>query len=429
MKKRILVLCVDRDDDLGKKANVTSPVVGEQANLDAAQALALADPSESDVNAIYQAVSTYRELKSDGEDVEVVTIAGHRTRGSRADREIVRQLDSILEAGKFTSLALISDGADDEQIMPLIQSRIKVEFVKTVIVKQTKELEKSYYVIKEILKDPYFARIIFGIPGLLVLIWAITWFVGMEQDALKITLAVVGAYMFFRGFGIEDMITKAFTAFKKTTSVERASFPLYIASLIVLLLSLWAGYDYNITSVMKNAPEEILQDTAGMAIVLGAGFLQGFISLFTLAVIFFLAGRIGDMYYRKEVHKIKRYARSIVSMIALALTVYVGSEFVLFLNDVLSVGPSLIDLVVWVVFSIVFTFAGFSLVKYIYVKRYVQPRLKKGMDVRDLKNRKIGAIEQIDYKNRRFYYLQGNNRKSTNFGKVTRIRDAVIVHL
>ena len=45
---KLLVICVDRDDDIGKKAGIASPVVGRNACLDAAQRLALEDHEDDD---------------------------------------------------------------------------------------------------------------------------------------------------------------------------------------------------------------------------------------------------------------------------------------------------------------------------------------------------------------------------------------------
>ncbi len=45
-----LVLAIDRDNDLGRKTGIRSPVIGREANLAAAQELGLADPEESDTN-------------------------------------------------------------------------------------------------------------------------------------------------------------------------------------------------------------------------------------------------------------------------------------------------------------------------------------------------------------------------------------------
>lgn len=71
-----LVLSVDRDDDLGFKANLEGPVVGREACIAAANTLALIDPEDSDVNAIFQAVKVADGLAASGELVEVAIVAG-----------------------------------------------------------------------------------------------------------------------------------------------------------------------------------------------------------------------------------------------------------------------------------------------------------------------------------------------------------------
>ncbi|MCD6414258.1 MAG: DUF373 family protein [Candidatus Diapherotrites archaeon] len=426
-KNKILVLCVDRDDDLGKKAGIKAPIIGEKANLKAAQALALADPTESDVNAIYQAVATYRKLKEEGEYVEVATITGHRVRGTKADREVARQLENLLEEGKYTSVALVTDGADDEQILPMLQSRVKIEFVKTVLVKQTKELEKSYYVVKEILKDPYFARLILGVPGLMALIGVTAWLLGMEHDALKLVLLVGGAYLFFRGFGIEDFVSKTLTEFKKSASIERASFPLYISALVLFVLSVWAGYDYDTNFVMQRVTTGLMGNTAKELMVFSSGFMVGAMVLFVLAGILFLVGRMVDMYHKKRAALVKRYARSIVSLVTLAILVQKGGEFILCWNDVIQNGPKIADLMWWVVISFILTAAGFYVINYIYAIRYVKPRLKRGLDVKGVNKKKLGEITSIDYKNRCFYFISGDVRQKSSFGEVLEISNEKVV--
>ena len=59
---RTLVLSVDRDDDIGWKGKVESPCIGRAACLRAATTLALADPEDSDINAIFSAIKIYDEL-------------------------------------------------------------------------------------------------------------------------------------------------------------------------------------------------------------------------------------------------------------------------------------------------------------------------------------------------------------------------------
>ena len=74
---RTLVLSVDRDDDIGYKAQVESPCIGRAACLKAANTLALADPEDSDVNAIFQAIKIFDELITKGEDTQVAVISGN----------------------------------------------------------------------------------------------------------------------------------------------------------------------------------------------------------------------------------------------------------------------------------------------------------------------------------------------------------------
>ena len=72
--KRLLVLSIDRDNDIGTKTNVRGPVMGRADMLAVAEKLILADPEDSDANTLYAAVRLYDQLKkSKSVDVAVVT--------------------------------------------------------------------------------------------------------------------------------------------------------------------------------------------------------------------------------------------------------------------------------------------------------------------------------------------------------------------
>ena len=45
---KLLVICIDRDNDVGEKAGIVTPVVGRDACIEAAQRLALEDPEDAD---------------------------------------------------------------------------------------------------------------------------------------------------------------------------------------------------------------------------------------------------------------------------------------------------------------------------------------------------------------------------------------------
>ena len=180
---RTLILCIDRDDDLGYKAGVRSPIIGRAACLDAASTLALADPEDSDVNAIFQAVKTHDELAGRGEEVEVVILTGNHMHMLEGDRKIGDDLDRVLEKTRVSSCILISDGVEDEYVLPIIQSRLPVSGIRRVIVAQMPNLEGTYYIIKKLLDDPKVARTVLIPVGLGMLIYAIAYLIGLGVEA------------------------------------------------------------------------------------------------------------------------------------------------------------------------------------------------------------------------------------------------------
>ena len=95
--EKILIICIDRDDDVGIKANITTPAFGRDACIEAAQRLALEDPEDADSNSIFAAVKTYEDMVSKGYDADVVTVAGSADRGVAADRKIVKEVRQVLD--------------------------------------------------------------------------------------------------------------------------------------------------------------------------------------------------------------------------------------------------------------------------------------------------------------------------------------------
>ena len=82
---KTLVLNIDRDDDFGRKAKVKSPIIGYATNLEAANKLGETDPEDSDLNAIFYAISIYNQIKKEGKDVEIATICGNINVGFKSD--------------------------------------------------------------------------------------------------------------------------------------------------------------------------------------------------------------------------------------------------------------------------------------------------------------------------------------------------------
>jgi putative membrane protein len=254
MKRPILVLCIDRDNDLFEKAKVSGPLVGREKNLEGAMKLSLADPEDPDSNAIYCAIKTFDQMRADGETAEIATLTGDKALGFRADKEISSQLERIIREMNPTSCVLISDGASDEEILPIIKSRLKVDSTKVVFIKQAKELEKTYFVLLEKLRDPYFAKIILGIPGLLILLLSLSIYFQLGWAPVGV---IVGLYLLTRVLGIGDLMQ----GFMKDMrfSFERTSWIAYIGAIAILSIAVFIGYQsFQNGMGLKMGPQKLL---------------------------------------------------------------------------------------------------------------------------------------------------------------------------
>jgi putative membrane protein len=240
-KDKILVISVDRDDDVGRKLNLKGPFMGKERVLKIATNLSLKDPEDSDSNALFGAVKLLDELKGKYE-AEIAVLTGHRNRGIDADREVEKQLANVLGRKPSDFVVLVTDGADDEYVIPVIQSHIPILSVKRIIVKQSERLESGYYKIKDFIKEtlenPKFARLVFGLPAIALLLYAL-----LGETGWRVIVGVVGAYLFIRGFKLEDYVLGVFNEFKDSFTKRRFAFFMYIVAIAVTMLAVYRGYN------------------------------------------------------------------------------------------------------------------------------------------------------------------------------------------
>ncbi len=234
---KTLVLNVDRDDDFGRKANVKSPIIGYEKNLEAANKLGQADPEDSDLNAIYYAISTYQKLKKEKKDVEIATICGHIKVGLKSDEIVSNQLEQVIEQTNVDNVILISDGAEDEHILPIIQSRIKITSVCRVSVKQSKELEATYYRFLKILDDEKVLKQFILPISLVLIVWAFFVLLDMTASGFGAILLTLGAYLLIRVFRWEKNIAYMWEDIKSGFLTGKLSVYTYIIAAVILIAS------------------------------------------------------------------------------------------------------------------------------------------------------------------------------------------------
>lgn len=209
-QEKYLVLCVDRDDDLGTKAAIQSPVVGRETAIAAATKLALADPEDADANAIFAAVRKYDELRASKTDCEVAIVCGDSNRGFEADRRIGKQVAGVLAGSDFAGVVLVSDGAEDEQVIPIVQSLKPIISVQRIAVKHSQTVEETWQIlgryIRMLVFDPHYSKYALGVPGLILVLAGVLVLAGKTFEAGLATLLILGGAFLVRGFGIDKTV-------------------------------------------------------------------------------------------------------------------------------------------------------------------------------------------------------------------------------
>ncbi len=238
---RLLVICVDRDNDIGEKTGIATPVVGRDACIEAAQRLALEDPEDADSNSIFSAIKTYEDLISKGYKTQVITVAGVKDRGVHADEKIAAEIRTVLEKFSANGAVIVSDGEDDESVIPLIQNVLPVISVQRVVMKVSRTVEYSYAVFGKYLKmiayDSKYSKFFLGVPGILLLIGGIATVVGYTAEIFAVLVSVLGGAFLIRAFDID----KAWSNWTKPTPSGFIRMFTLIAGLIIILSSFSAG--------------------------------------------------------------------------------------------------------------------------------------------------------------------------------------------
>ena len=341
--KRVVVICVDRDADIQTKVGEEGPIYGKKSVLSIAQKLGITDPLETDTNALYEAVRLYEDYKKGGVETEVVAVVGSPDLGLKSDTKLSHQLDEVLMKFKAEGAVVVSDGAEDEYILPLVESRIKIISVRRVVVKQSEKLESTYYLLKdfltELVNDPKLSRLFIGLPGIAAVLYML-----LGGHGWRLIVGIVGVFLVIKGFNMENFVEKAFGEFKSSFSTGRISFFTYVVAVLIAFVGVVVGYDQlNRMGVpFSNLPNSV------------PIFLSESIDLFTFAAIVALVGKSIDAILEKE--SLLKYALLGVFVIAFRIIIEAISLFMLGQINYL-------NLALWVALGLILSMLSFIFIR------------------------------------------------------------------
>ncbi|MGA7860815.1 MAG: DUF373 family protein [Thermoplasmata archaeon] len=322
-----LVVCVDRDDDIGRKTGLHGPIIGRSAVLEAAGKLGTADPEDTDTNALFGGLRLYDELKEEEEEVEVVALTGSAKVGVVSDRLIAEQLDQVLKDHPAEAAYFVSDGAEDEYLLPILSSRIRIDGVRRVVVRQAPGIESTYYTVVRALKDPKlraktvlpFALVLI-VLGLAAAAGQLVWgFIGL--------LLLIGIYLIFWTFDIDEAIIDSVTSASADIRQGAIAFGFGLFAIGVIGAGFLEGYNAYLPTAANN--------------------LDKLLSFFLAAMVWWLVGGMiwetgrAIRRYVAKGHIPRSYPIAVLSIISLGFVAYGITYLVGYIEGLLA-GPTLV---------------------------------------------------------------------------------------
>lgn len=359
MKKRILVLAVDYDDDVSK-AGVETPVLGYAHLADAALRFGTVFPDDSDLNVLFHALHLYSDLRTRDYDPEVALISGSSEDHVEAGRRLREQLAYLVDSTGISDVILVLDSVEDELVIPVVQNQVSIVAVERVVVEQLRGIEETYVLIgrylRKAIEDPKYSKIFFGLPGLLFLVYALISASPYAKYAWEITLGFLGIFMIVRGFHIPELITRKWYS----SSIYRVTTVLSLASIAIGVVFLAGAL----------AAREFSADVGSLST-----YLKTFIPFLTLSLVVLYTGRLTAKLLRRSL----RAWRDVVAITFIIVVATYANN----VADIVSNYPGLDVLTILYDLRVVNVFAVISLsliaiyVTLSYVERYVLGSAKR----------------------------------------------------
>lgn len=238
---RTLVVCVDRTGDISRKTGLRTPVAGWEAVQSLVTDMGVADPEDSGVNCLLEALRVTRDLR-DGDDDAVVAAVSAEGDGVNADRSVAAQFDDLVERYDPDSCVVVVDSAEDERVVPIVESRIQVDAVDRVVVRQARDLESTYYLLKQFLGDEEMRQTVLVPIGIVLLVFpALMMLTGSLAVAAASITTVIGLFLLYKGLGVDDYVAAVPGQVRDALYSGRVSIVTYVVAVGLALVGVFAG--------------------------------------------------------------------------------------------------------------------------------------------------------------------------------------------
>ena len=278
-----LVTCLYRGTSLG----VDGPIVGREQVEDLVTTVGIEDPEDSRVNCILEGLRVARDL----DDETIVAVLAGTGETVSGEREIARQIDALLEEYDPDSAVVVVDSAEDERLVPIVESRVPVDAVDRVVVRQARDIESTYYLLKQFLADEELRKTVLvpvgvallAFPALLAIFESITLTIGAIAT-------VLGLFLLYKGLSVDTFLADLSGSVREALYSGQVSLVTYVVGGGLALVGLFVGV-LGASSLDAEATGELL---------LFMQFVYDSIPWLTGAALIASAGRLLDEFIRDD---------------------------------------------------------------------------------------------------------------------------------
>jgi len=264
---KILILCIDRDNDVGERLRINTPVIGKENLMKIATEYILKYPDDSDANAIFGAIQLYESLVSSmgQENVEVALVTGSSSEDFLADMKLISEVDKVLNTFNAEAFIVVSDGPSDEVVVPLLQSRRPVISVRRIVVKQVRGLEEfailAKHYMNKIYREPRYRKYALGIPGILILLYGLWALIPSEiQTIISAGISIlIGMLLLITALNAHEVLLRFLRRYETTF------FACIVSISLALVYPLTSIYVFHINAINLLLQRPTIFDVLGLA--------------------------------------------------------------------------------------------------------------------------------------------------------------------
>ena len=231
-----LVVYVDRGSGLGHEG----PVVGWEAVQALVTDVGLEDPEDSRVNCLLETLHVARDLRDGGEKAIVAALSGGGD-GINSDRAVARQTDQLVAEYDLDAAIVVTDSAGDERLVPIIESRIRVDAVDRVVVRQSHDIQSTYYLLKQFLGDEELRGTVLVPIGAALLAFPMLLLLADLAVALSAIAGVIGLFLLYKGLGVDDFVSTLPIRIRDAFYSGQVSLVTYVVGTGLALIGAFAG--------------------------------------------------------------------------------------------------------------------------------------------------------------------------------------------